>query len=320
MRRRRAKRSRSSSFSFARLMLAANLLVALLLGGWYLAQPPARQQEVRRLVETALDRRKQVSAFDIAWDIWQLYYANPATGQIAAGDKTHIYAGTPRVTAGSNATLLRVLVNRGYVVGYDDARANPAWAAYRVRDLDSPPSSPPRPDKFAVDRRTAARVAPEDYTGSGYDRGHMAPNYAIATRYGPEAQEETFLMSNITPQRHTLNAGLWKDLEQKIASSYAARYEEIWVLTGPIFGDRPRTLRGGVQIPEAFWLVIVDEHEGKLRTLSFIVPQDVPAGADPADYLASIDEIEARTQLDLLHELDDPSEAAIEQLRPPRVW
>lgn len=312
-----SKRLRGRS---ARWFVYLNLAVALLLGSWYFAQPAPRQHEVRRLVSAAMARDKDVSPLEVAWDVWQLYYANPASGRIASGDKSHVYGGVPRATAGPDAALLRVLVNRGYVVGYNDARANPAWAAYRVRDLASPASAPPRPEKFSVDRRTAARISPDAYTGSGYDRGHLAPNYAIATRYGAAAQEETFLMSNITPQRHAFNAGLWKTLEQKIAANYPARYEEVWVLAGPIFGPRPLQLRDGVQIPEAFFLIVVDEHEGKLRTLSFIVPHDAPPASDPAAYLASIDEIERRTHLDFLHELDDASETQLERLTVSQVW
>lgn len=303
-----------------RWFIYVNLAVALLLGGWYLAQPAPRQQEVRRLVSATLARDKNVSPLDVAWDLWQLYYANPASGRIAAGDKTHLYGGAPAVTSGPNAALLRTLVNRGYVVGYNDARRNAAWAAYHVCDLPELAAPPPRPDTFAVDRRTVARVTPDAYTGSGYDRGHLAPNYAIATRYGAAAQEETFLMSNITPQRHALNAGLWKELEQKIATSYPARYQEVWALTGPIFGDQFSTLRSGVPIPDAFFLIVIDEHEGKLRTLSLIVPQETPPDADPGQFLTSIDEIERRTQLDFLVELDDASEAEVEQRPPPRMW
>jgi endonuclease G len=326
---RRRKRSSRSTSSLplprplrrgGRWFVGLNLAVALLLGGWYFAQPDTRQHEVRRLVSTALERNKNVSAFDVAWDLWQLYYANPASGRIATGDKSILYGGTPLPTAGSDAALLRTLVNRAYIVGYNDARGNPAWAAYRVRDLAAPPSAPPRPDKFEIDRRTAARVSPDAYTGSGYDRGHLAPNYAIATRHGAAAQAETFLMSNITPQRHALNAGIWKTLEQKIATSYPARYEEVWVLTGPIFGERPARLRGDIHVPDAFFLIVLDEHEGKLRTLSLIVPQSAPPSADVSAYVTSIDEIERRTQLDFLHELDDASENQIEQQRTARVW
>ncbi len=313
------RRSRRPRFA-ARWLLYANLTVVLVLGGWYFLQPEKRQAEVRRLVGAAFERERNVSPLEVAWDIWQLYYANPASARIPAGDKTHVYGGAPAATAGSRAALLRMLVNRGYVVGYDDARGNPAWVAYRVKDLASANEPPPRPERFAIDRRTVARISPENYTGSGYDRGHMAPNYAIATRYGVAAQEETFLMSNITPQKHSLNAGLWKELELKIATNYAARYEEVWVLTGPVFGERPQTLRGGVQIPDAFFLVVIDEHEGRLRTLSLLVPQDTPSGSRAADFLVSIDEIERRTQLDLLADLDDEAEEQLESLTPSRVW
>ena len=304
----------------ARWIVYLNLAAALAVGGWYLVQPAGRQDEVRRLVSAATAREKRVSFVDVASDIWQLYYANPASGRIAAGDKTRLYGGTPRSTSGAEAAFLRVLVNRAYVVGYNDARGNPAWAAYRVRDLPRLPATPPRPDTFAMDRRTVARVTPDAYTGSGYDRGHLAPNYAIATRHGAGAQEETFLMSNITPQRHALNAGLWKELESKIATSYPARYEEVWAIAGPIFGARPKELREGVQVPEAFFLIVVDEHEGGLRTLSFIVPQEAPTDAAPERYLSSIDEIERRTQLDFLPELDDATEAEAERIVPARAW
>ena len=304
----------------AKLFLGLNLAVAALLCGWFVFQPVPRQREVRRLVENAFEHSKRVSALDVAWDLWQLYYADSATGRIASGDKTLVYGGAPRPGTGANAPTFRVLINQGYAVGYSDALGNPVWAAYRVRDLATLPTPAARPDKFEMDRRTAARVAPEDYTNSGYDRGHLAPNYAIATRYGTAAQRETFLMSNITPQLHALNAGLWKELEQKIATSYPARYAEVWVITGPVFGAAPKKLRGGVAVPDAFFLIVIDEHEGKLRTLALIVPQEAPTSANPERYLTSIGEIQRRTGLNFLSELDDAAEKQVEAQRASRVW
>ncbi len=320
-----ARRSSSSTFRlprrFALWVLGLNVAVAATLGGWYLFQPDTRQLEVRRLVENAMEGKKRVTALDVAWDVWQLYYADTATGKIAAGDKTILYGGAPRATAAAGKSAeFRVLTNRAYAVGYSDARGNPLWAAYRVADLAKIPTPAARPEKFETDRRTVARIAPDDYSNSGYDRGHLAPNYAIATRYGAAAQRETFLMSNITPQKHSLNAGLWKELEMKIATSYPARYSEVWVLTGPIFGSQPRELRRGVQIPEAFFMIVIDENEGKLRTLAFIVPQDAATTTDPEKFLATIDEIQRRTGLDFLSELEDEAERAVETQRAGRVW
>jgi endonuclease G len=301
-------------------LLGLNLVVAVVLGGWYVLQPAPRQAEVRRLVENAFEHDKRVSILDIAWDVWQLYYANSSAGRIAAGDKAIVYGGVPRSRMEAGEAEIRVLRNRAYVAGYSDVLGNPRWVAYHIRDLERLPTPPRRPEKFEVDRRTAARVEPEDYANTGYDRGHLAPNYAIATRFGAAAQRETFLMSNITPQRHALNAGLWARLEMKIATNYPARYGEVWVFAGPVFGARPARLRGGVCVPEAFFMIVIDENEGRLRTQAFLVPQDAPPEAEPDRFLTSIDEIQRRTGLDFLSELDDASERAIEQQRASRVW
>ena len=248
-------------------------------------------------------------------DLWPLYYADSATGRIASGDKTLVYGGAPRPGPGCHAPSFRILANQGYAVGYCDAVGNPVWAADHVRDLARLPTPGARPDKFETDRRTAARVAPGDYAASGYDRGHLAPNYAIATRYGTAAQRETFLRSNVTPQLHALNVGLWQELEQKIATSYPARYAEVWAITGPVFAATPKKLRGRVAVPEAFFLIVIDEHEGKLRTLALIVPQEAPPDAEPERYLTRFDEIERRIGLDFLGELDDAAESQVEAQR-----
>ncbi len=315
---RRSKKIRASRLlRLGKFLLWLNVAAALALGGWYLAQPEPRQQEVARLVGNAFAQQKHVAPLDVAWDLWQLYYADSAVGAVAPGDKSIVYGGVPQ--AGGLVTQ-RVLRNQAYLVGYSETLANPLWAAYRVVDLKRIPDSPPRPERFETDARTMARVAAADYTGSGYDRGHLAPNYAIATRYGEAAQRETFLMSNITPQRHALNAGLWKELEMKIATSYPARYGEVWVLTGPIFSAGPQKLRGGVAVPEAFFLIVIDETESRLRTQAFIIPQETPAGSVANAFLVSIDEIERRTGLDFLHEIEDEDERAVEAQRASRLW
>jgi endonuclease G len=289
------------------------------LGSWYLFQPVARQREVAALVGNAVDGRKQITAFDVAWDLWQLYYSKDYVTAVVPGDKTHVYGGVPRLQLRLDGRTVRVLANTGYVVGYSDDLGNPLWAAYRVRDAE-PKEAPPRPDQFAVDARTVARIDPDVYTRSGYDRGHLAPNFVIATRYGAQAQEETFRMSNIIPQKHALNAGLWKQLEQRIAKSYPGRFGEVWVQAGPVFGTKPEKLRRRVAVPEACYMIIVDESEGRVRAAAFLFPQETPVGAVLGDYLASIDEIERRTGLDFLSELADPAENALEARKLERVW
>lgn len=116
-----------------------------------------------------------------------------------SSDKSHNYTGQTIFNR-----KLTILKNIGYTVSYDEIRENPAWVCCRLISITYP-VSPKRPSKFSMDTLTIAKVTHNDYTHSGYDRGHMAPNYAIATRYGQEAQKETFLMSNIVPQLGNLN-------------------------------------------------------------------------------------------------------------------
>lgn len=291
-----------------------NLVVWGTIGGWFLLQPPTRQQEVSRLVQNAVQGQKDITAFEVAWDLWQLYYSQDFVEVAVDGDQRYLFAGTP--DAGDRR--LRLLTNTGFVVGYSDALAAPYWAAYRVDDLE-PGTAPPRPDGFAVDGRTMARITPAVYTGSGYDRGHLAPNYAIAVHYGKQAQEETFLMSNIIPQKHGLNAGMWKQLEQKIAGNYPGRFGKIWVIAGPVFGASPARLGGLVSVPEACFMILVDESEGRVRTTAFIFPQE-PRSDQLGDYLTTIDEIEDRTGLDFFNKLPQAAQQQLEASKASRVW
>jgi DNA/RNA endonuclease G, NUC1 len=329
---RRSKSSRRSKpstrlrrFRRTRVFLWLNVAVALVVGGWYLLQPPSRQAEVRQLVGNAFAANKRVSLIDVAWDIYQLYYSPDfVSAPPTPGDRTHLYAGLPRADAIVGGEP-RLLTNRAYLAGYSETLGNPLWVAYRVSDVSPLPAPAERPERFEVDVRTVARVAPDAYTGSGYDRGHMAPNYAIATRHDEAAQHETFLMSNIVPQRHGLNAGLWKRMEMEIATSWPARFGEVWVLAGPVFGDRPKTLPGRSgrtppAIPEACYMIVTDESDGRTRTLAVILPQEPPAGAKLEDFLTTIDEIERRTGLDFFPELPDEVEAELESKRASRVW
>jgi len=125
------------------------------------------------------------------------------------------------------------LTNTGYAVGYDDViTRNPAWVAYRLSAFHNT-TTYPRPKRFRLDGRTNALVSPDDYTRSGYDRGRMAPSYAIGACYGRDAQLETFLMSNICPQKPALNRKVWRRLEARVLK-YARECEEVWVITGPV--------------------------------------------------------------------------------------
>ena len=323
-RRTKAKSRGGRSFTRTKLVLWLNIAILAVGAGWYFFQPAPRKAEVRLLVTNAFVDNKRVDFLDVAWDIYQLYYSPDfVAAPPPFGDRTHLYAGVPQFTlGGENAG--RFLSNKGYLVGYSDELSSPLWAAYRMKDISPLPDSGERPDNFEVDRRTIARVDSDAYTNTGYDRGHLAPNYGISTRYGDAAQRETFLMSNVMPQKHGLNAGLWKQLELRAATSYPARFGEIWVLCGPILPPTLTRLPGRSNsrpvIPEACYMILIDESDNRVRTLAFIFPQEPAPNTDLSHYLTTIDEIERRTDLDFLAALPDDAEAELESRPAARVW
>ena len=253
--------------------------------------------------------------------VWALVVErNRTTGRAATqadSIELRIYGGLPNA-AGYGHPIV-VLTNIGYLSGYCEARRNPAWVSFSISSITLG-STAKRPSKFLTDTRTTSRVAHQDYSNSGYDRGHMAPNYAIATRYGHEAQRETFLMSNITPQAPDLNRIWWRVLEEKEANDFAVRLERVWVVTGPVFAGDVKKLASGVDVPTAFYRIILDEENGQPRVLAFIAPQTVTGHEPLAQFLTSVREIERQTGLDFYPELPKGVQDRMEAVKAERLW
>ncbi|GHB16745.1 DNA/RNA non-specific endonuclease [Salinicola rhizosphaerae] len=204
----------------------------------------------------------------------------------------------------------RVLTNDGFLVGWSDLRAEPLWAGYALHRVDDPHSLP-RPDHFSQDWRSLWPIRSDDYTGSGYDRGHLAPNYAMSVVNGEGGQADSFLMTNITPQRPKLNRQLWQRLEEAVMDDFVPRFGSLWVMTGPVFDDQWLHRIGFSQVPVAFYKILVVPGATP-RAIAFLMPQDV-SGHEPLDrYLVTIDEIEARTGLDFFPQLADDVERRLE--------
>lgn len=221
------------------------------------------------------------------------------------------------------STRNKTLTNQAFIVGYSDNRGNPLWVVYRLQAVPKNTATLPRPSSFKIDKRVSNQVSSKDYERSGYDRGHMAPNYAISSLYGKTAQLETFLMSNITPQTPNLNRKFWQRLEEVEVKYFTRLADNVWVTTGPIFSDKPQYLKNNkqVQIPTAFYkLYAIETKPGQVYLLAFLVPQTVQ-GNEPLDaYLTTVDKVEELTGLDFFHELPDPQEQELESKVEAQVW
>lgn len=234
----------------------------------------------------------------VASVLWQL--------QEGRFGQQYTWMGVPAQQGIHPLTFNRALRNKGFMAGWSDIRVNALWVSYRVAPVSEGTRIGSRPD-FSSDWRTLWPITPGSYRNSGYDRGHLAPNYAIAAVHGREAQVDTFLMSNMSPQTPALNRQLWQRLEQSIMDHFARRLGELQIITGPVFAEG--FLKGAlnrvgmIEVPEAFYKIIVVPDETRPRALAFIMPQQVQGNEPLDEFLVSIDEVESRTGLDFFPDL-----------------
>jgi endonuclease G len=120
------------------------------------------------------------------------------------------------------------------------------------------------------------------------------------------------------PQKHSFNAGLWKQLEARELRNYALRYGEIWIVAGPVFGERIHRTSTGLPIPEKLFKIIVCIRGGKAHALAFLMDQN--AEGRIGRYLCSIDQIEELTGLDFLPKFTPEQQSALEARPARRAW
>lgn len=125
----------------------------------------------------------------------------------------------------------------------------------------------PRKDNFKPDPLLLKETdLINDYKGSGYDRGHMMPaadNLCQTT----EVQDECFYFSNMVPQPHTLNAGVWKTLETQ-TRLLSVEFDSIHVWCGSV-GSIKTFGSNQVSVPSTCWKVIFIKKTKEFRAYIF---------------------------------------------------
>ena len=127
-------------------------------------------------------------------------------------------------------------------------------------------------------------------------------------------------MSNIIPQRPHLNRGVWEHLEEREIREYAREFDQVWVVTGPVFGNHPARLPSGVTVPDACYKIMVEEERGQPRSLAFIIPQSVDGSEAAGSFLTSVSEIERETELDFFNDLPPQERHTLEANKARRMW
>ena len=149
-----------------------------------------------------------------------------------------------------------------------------------------------------------------DYSRSGYDRGHLCP--AGDNKWRMTAMIESFLLSNICPQKHTLNSGDWRVLEEACRTWAAEQGDTLHLVAGPLFNpEKSQWLKKRVRIPSAFFKTIVNLRHGKEKGIAFIFRNTTDD--QPLQQAAcTIDEVERLTGYDFYAELPGALQARIE--------
>ena len=174
-----------------------------------------------------------------------------------------------------------------------------------------------RSGEFMPDPGVEGCPSPQDYAGSGMDRGHLVP--AGDLKWNPEAMRQSFLMTNICPMHKALNEGGWAKLEEKVRE-WTARDSALLVFTGPVVNDGDTTLANGrVKVPSAYYKVIMAPCVSPRRAVAFIYPNGHSNGR-LLQYAVSVDEVERQTGLDFFPTLPDDEQHRLESTVNLEAW
>ena len=264
--------------------------------------------------ETAVPARKKVE--------------RPETAREEA-DRPHSNAGAARYTFPARAEIPeweagkkrkeQIIRHEGYMVSYNSDYRIANWVAYELTSKEAKSKKATRSNKFVPDPLVKGATAlNEDYTRTGYDRGHLAP--AGDMKWSMKAMRESFYLSNICPQDPDLNRGIWKELEEQIRL-WASENGSLLVVTGPIITDDLRRLgKNRVGIPKRFFKVVCTQTAGRPEGVGFLFDNRDYGDTSLRSMMIPIDSVESVTGIDFFPSLPDSIERPMEASVNKSCW
>lgn len=226
---------------------------------------------------------------------------------------------TPDIVNENNYLMLKPQ----YSLSYNRGKATPNWVAWR---LDSTwIGTTPRQDDYRPDSALPGgwyQVLDSDYSGSGYDRGHMCPS-GDRTNSVPN-NSATFLMTNFIPQLSANNQGPWEEFET-YCRTLAGQGREIYIITGPS-GNVGTIAQGRIVVPAVTWKVVLVLQNGtndlsrvnkSTRAFGIIVPNQPPLNINTPwrDFRVTVDAVENLTGHDFFTAVPKITQEIIERRR-----
>jgi endonuclease G len=253
-------------------------------------------------------------------------YSTGSTGGGGPGAaiSVHLTLGIPDGSTTSTANPNHYLsVKRQYVISYNGSRKTPNWSAWELNA--SWLGSTPRQDTFRPDDTLPSSIPQAslaDYSGSGYDRGHMCPSGDRTLTVTDNSN--TFYLTNMVPQAANNNQGPWEQLEA-YSRSLANSGNELFIISGPIYSGVPATIgSGAVAVPTATWKVItvlnsVGQGAASVttntRVIAVIMPNNnsqIGKSDDWHGFRVTVRSIESQTGLNIMSDIAQSVQDVIE--------
>jgi endonuclease G len=250
---------------------------------------------------------------DDAWSSWP----SPGARNSPVATSVHVALGVPADDDPSDDYLMD---EKQYVLSYNPKKNVANWVSWNLNS--SHLGSAHRKNDFRQDRSLPAEfyhVAPKDYLHCGYDRGHLCPSKDRSK--SPEDNATTFLMVNMQPQLHELNAGPWEKLEEHERRIAEEPGVELYIVAGGVFGEPSVTIGHGIAVPRASYKIIAVLRAGQkaadvkpeTEIVAVIMPNEPGVGVKPwTEYLVSVRDVEAATRYDFLSNVPAAVQDAIE--------
>jgi len=226
---------------------------------------------------------------------------------------------SPASTADPNNFLS---VKSGYVISYNGSRKVPNWVSWELNT--SYLGSTSRQDDFRPDNTLPAsepQASLADYSGSGYDRGHMCPSADRTLTVA--ANSQTFFLTNMVPQAANNNQGPWAVMENDLRA-IANAGKELLIISGGTFSASSNKIGSGVGVPDKTFKVVVvldavnqgaAAVTGSTRVIGVMMPNEnnqISRTADWHSFRVSVDSIEAATGDNFLSDVDPAIQSIVE--------
>ncbi len=206
-----------------------------------------------------------------------------------------------------------------FTLSYNKTHDQADWVAYVLTKDEALMEVPRCSNCYKADENVLLGSArDDDYTNTGFDRGHLSPSED--NQNSEAVNRESFLMSNMSPQLHRFNDGIWKEYEAWVREK-AIEFDTIYVVTGPVFINTLGSIgTNSVTIPGYFYksLLRFDE-ENKPKTIAFLIPH-INAVGTLKDYVVSVNTLETLTEIDFYPDLDDEDENRVESTHSTSQW